>query len=341
MFFKRFDLFFILFLPFFLPFSACVQKSHPAGITPSVEETTILLNYLEENGNIVNSPGLPSIINASEVFENLENPGLLVIDIRPKYEYNQGFIPRAINVLPGEILDFFETKIDPNDYELIVLTCPNGSLSGYVNAVLLFLGYENVSTMRFGMSSWSNTVARDYWLSAIGDTLEGSLELTPNPKNAPGPLPAIATGETDGRNILLRQARKILNVSITDVEIGINEVLAKPDKYYLVSYWPEHHYNEGHIPGSIHYQPKKSLYSLQDIRTLPTDRPIVLYCYSGHHTAFVAPFLHLLGYEAYNLSYGANSFTHTTMSHDPSPTRSFSEKSIGNYPVYIGREKID
>lgn len=333
---------FIVFFFFFVLISinACNQRPNHTENNDKIDESGLLLSYLEENGNIVNGSGLPSIINSSDVFENLENPDFLVIDLRPGHEYNQGFIPRAVNVLPGDIIDFFENEIDVKNYELIVLTCSNGSLSGYVNAVLLFLGFENVSTLRFGMSSWRKSIAEDFWLDAIGNTLEGRLELTPNPKNAPGSLPVLATGETKGQNILKKRAQEILQVSASDVEIGINVVLENPKKFYLICYWPEHHYNEGHIAGSIHYQPKKSLHSSEEINTLPINKPIVLFCYSGHHTAFVAPFLRLLGYEAYNLSYGANSFTHTTMSRDPSPTRSFSEKSIGNYPLYIVREKI-
>ena len=321
--------------------NACIQKTHPIESKDKVDESSLLLSYLEQNGNILNSPALPSIINAFEVYENLENPDYLVIDLRPKQEYMGGFIPKAVNVLPKEILDFFEQKIDPDQYEKIVLTCPNGSLSGYVNAVLLFLGYDNVSTLRFGMSSWRESIAGKYWLSAISDTLEGRLEVTSNPKKMDGSLPLIYTGETIGHSILLKRAHEILDVSLEDVEISISELLDNPKKYYLIGYWPERHYNDGHISGSIHYEPKKSLHSSEDIKTLPVDKPILLFCYSGHHTAFVAPFLRLLGYDAYNLSYGANSFIHSTMSKDSSPTRSFSEKSIGNYPVYIGREKID
>jgi len=321
--------------------NACIYKTQSIESKDNVDESSLLLSYLEENGNILNSTALPSIINAFEVYENLENPGYLVIDLRPKHEYMGGFIPRAVNVLPKEILDFFEHSIDPEQYEEIVLTCPNGSLSGYVNAVLLFLGYNNVSTLRFGMSSWRENNAGKYWLSAISDTLAGRLEVTSNPKKLDGSLPIIYTGEAMGHNILLKRAREILDVSLEDVEIGINELLNNPRKYYLIGYWPEHQYNQGHISGSIHYEPKKSLHSSEEIKTLPVDKPILLYCYSGHHTAFVAPFLRLLGYEAYNLSYGANSFIYSTMSKDPSPTRSFSVKSIGNYPVYIGREKIN
>lgn len=336
---KRFKLTLSVFL-FSLLLSACFFKAKPDTVKPSNDETAILLSFLEENGDQVNGPGLPSLINSDDLFLHLDDPEWLIIDLRPKPEYAAGYIPSAVNVQPSDILDFFENQIEPETFERIVLTCPNGSLSGYVNGVLLFLGYDNVSILRFGLSSWSMDIARQYWLSGISDSLEGKLETTPSPQKVTGSLPLIATGEKNGQDILKQRAREILDVRLKDVEMDLNTVLEDPDKFYLVSYWPEHMYNLGHIKGSIHYEPKMSLHSQQEITTLPVDKPIVLYCYSGHHTAFVAPYLRLLGYEAYNLSYGSIGFIHSTMSKDPSPTRSFSEASVKNYPVYYLRDKI-
>lgn len=336
---KLFRLTYSVFLFSFL-LSSCFFKAQPAKVTPNNEETAILLKYLEENGDHVNGPDLPSLISADNLFQLFEDPEFLVIDLRPKTEYAAGYIPNAVNVLPSDILDYFENQIEPETFERIVLTCPNGSLSGYVNGVLLFLGYDNVSTLRFGLSSWNMDIARQYWLSGISDTLEGKLETNPSPQKTTGTLPLIATGEKSGHDILKQRAREILNVTLKDVEMDLNKVLENPEKFYLVGYWPETMYNKGHIKGSIHYEPKMSLHSQQEITTLPVDQPIVLYCFSGHHTAFVAPYLRLLGYEAYNLSYGSNGFIHSTMSLDPSPTRSFSEASVRDYPVYYLREKI-
>jgi rhodanese-related sulfurtransferase len=336
---KQFRQIFSVFL-FFLFFTACFHKAQPAKVTPNNEETAILLNFLEENGDQVNGPNLPSLISADNLFQLLDDPDFLIIDLRPKPEYASGFIPNAVNVSPSDILDYFENQIEPETFERIVLTCPNGSLSGYVNGVLLLLGYDNVSTLRFGLSSWNMDIARQYWLSGISDTLEGKLETNPSPQKTTGTLPFIATGEKNGHDILKQRAREILNVTLKDVEMDLNKVLENPEKWHLVGYWPENMFNQGHIKGSFHYEPKISLHSQQEIATLPVDKPIVLYCYSGHHTAFVAPFLRLLGYEAYNLSYGSNGFIHSTMSEDPSPTRSFSEASVRNYPVYYLREKI-
>jgi len=336
---KLFRLTFSAFL-FSLLVSACFFKAQPAMVTPNNEETAILLDFLEKNGDFVNGPELPSLIGADNLFQLLDDPDFLIIDLRPKAEYAAGFIPNAVNVAPSDILDYFENQIEPETFERIVLTCPNGSLSGYVNGVLLFLGYDNVSTLRFGLSSWSIGIARQYWLSGISETLEGKLETTPSPQKVSGPLPLIATGEKNGHDILKQRAREIMDVTLKDVEMDLITVLENPDKFYLVSYWPESMYNQGHMEGSVHYEPKISLHSQQEITSLPVDKPIVLYCYSGHHTAFVAPFLRLLGYEAYNLSYGSNGFIHSTMSKDPSPTRSFSEASVRNYPVYYWREKI-
>lgn len=314
-------------------FSACNRSGGDAAVQASAEETALLLKYLEESGNLVNSPAIPSLIEPETVFSNLQGSNYLVIDLRPAEEYNNGHIPNAVNVLPGDILDFFENKIEPNSYERIVLTCPNAMLSGYVNGVLIYLGYKNVSTLRFGLSSWDMDIASEYWLKAISDTLMGKLETSSNPKAAPGSLPALATGQKTGYAILHARAQEILNVSLEDITLSLGEVLGNPGKYYQVNYWPEDLYNAGHLPGGIQYVPKKSLHSNADILTLPVDQPISIDCYTGHHSAFVTPFLRLLGYNAFNLPYGSNSYIHSFMLEDPSPTRSFTEASVRNYPL--------
>lgn len=314
-------------------FSACNRSATNRAIQPSVVETALLLNYLEENGNLLNSPAVPSLIEPETVYGNLKGSNYLIIDLRPAETFEKGHIPNAVNVLPVEILDYFENQIEPNSFEKIVLTCPNAMLSGYVNAVLIYLGYSNVSTLRFGLSSWDKDIASEYWLKAISDTLMGKLETSSNPKAAPGSLPALATGQKTGYAILHARAQEILDVTLEDITLSLGEVLGNPGKYYQVNYWPSNLYLAGHLPGGVQYDPKKSLHSNVDIHTLPVGQPISVDCYTGHHSAFVTPFLRLLGYNAFNLPYGANSYIHSFMLEDPSPTRSYTEASVRNFPL--------
>ena len=68
----------------------------------------------------------------------------------------------------------------------------------------------------------------------------------------------------------------------------------------------QEHYDWGHINGAIQYTPKTSLLLDADLKTLPTDKTIVVYCYTGQTSAHVASYLRVLGYDAYTLTFGMN-----------------------------------
>lgn len=325
----------LIFLFFLL--AACTGKKQPAEPVPSKEKTATLLQYLEENGNLLNSPALPALINADDLFRLLHAQNVHIIDVRPLDAYREGHIQHSIHVRPSQILDHFEQVIDPGSFDLIVLVCENAMTSAYVNSVLLMLGYNNVLTLRYGLSSWDSDIADGNWLGAMSDHMEGRLVFQDNPKGPAGDLPAITTGETNGYRILRARARKVLQEHIPGSMVSINELMERPEDFYIINYWPRALYEAGHLPGAIQYTPKSSLHSNQYIHTLPTDKPIVLYCFTGHHSAYVTPFLRMLGYDAYNLPYGANSFIHTTMLTTQVVTRSFTEASIHHFPL-VGKD---
>lgn len=312
---------------------ACGAGNHHKAPPAGIEETAILLKYLEENGNLVNSPYLPALINADVVYNNLHAANIHIIDLRPADQFASGHIEHSVNVRPSGILDHFEHVIDPFGFDYIVLVCPNAMLSGYVNSILLMLGYRNVLTLRYGLSSWDQDIAEAHWLGAMDSSLEGKLETQAHQKNPAGELPAIATGYSLGHQILRARAREILQTTMDHVNVDKTDVLEHPERYYLVNYWPRDMYDNGHLPGAIQYTPKSSLHSTQYLHTLPAGQPIVLYCYTGHHSAYVTGFLRLLGYEVYNFPYGANAFIHHTMRTTQSMLRTFTEEHVHGFPL--------
>jgi len=46
---------------------------------------------------------------------------------------------------------------------------------------------------------------------------------------------------------------------------------------------------------------------------IPTDMPVVVYCWTGQHASQVVAYLNLLGYDAYDLANGANALFHTDL----------------------------
>ncbi|HRY98386.1 MAG TPA: response regulator, partial [Bacteroidales bacterium] len=57
----------------------------------------------------------------------------------------------------------------------------------------------------------------------------------------------------------------------------------------------------------------KFIRSQADLKTLPTDKPVVVYCYTGQTSAFMAAYLRLLGYDAKSLLFGGNGMIYDNM----------------------------
>jgi rhodanese-related sulfurtransferase len=80
-----------------------------------------------------------------------------------------------------------------------------------------------------------------------------------------------------------------------------------------VNYWSAADYSWGHIPGAIQYTPKADLKLDTFLKTLPTDKTIAVYCYTGQTSAHVAAFLKILGYDAKTILFGVNGMAYDTM----------------------------
>ncbi|MFN8206037.1 MAG: rhodanese-like domain-containing protein [Bacteroidales bacterium] len=60
------------------------------------------------------------------------------------------------------------------------------------------------------------------------------------------------------------------------------------------------------MPGAVQYTPKESMKLTASLKTLPADKPIAVYCYTGMTSAYLVAYLRLLGYDAKSILYGAN-----------------------------------
>ena len=89
--------------------------------------------------------------------------------------------------------------------------------------------------------------------------------------------------------------------------ISNTDVFANPTNYYIVNYWPANLYTSiGHIDGAVQYTPRQDLQLSTFLKTLPTDKTIVVYCYTGQTSANVTAILRVMGYDAKSLSHGTN-----------------------------------
>jgi rhodanese-related sulfurtransferase len=77
---------------------------------------------------------------------------------------------------------------------------------------------------------------------------------------------------------------------------------------FILSVRSPDHYALGHIPGAINI-PWKAVAEEENLAKLPTDQPIVVYCYTGHTGQIATTVLNLLGYDATNLKFGMMGWT--------------------------------
>lgn len=294
--------------------STMAQSATTAVKTPVTvgNESALLMKDLTENGDYVNSQNFPSLIKASIVHESLGS-NILIIDLRPADKFRKGHIKGAVNKSFGEIPAYFESGIKPFEYDKIIMVCNDGSVSSYTTSLLRLMGYGNVYAMRWGMSAWNNDYAKEGWLAGVSGKYETKLEKTVNEKTPGTSMPELVTGFSAGPEIAAERFKKLFAEGTDNVVITADEVFSDPSKYYVINYERKDKYEDGHIPGAFRYKPDGTLGYPDEMASIPSNKPVVVYCTTGHNSGFATAYLRLLGYDARTLKYGNNSFMHDKM----------------------------
>ncbi len=279
-------------------------------VKKAVNHVESVLEYFESKGDFINSKKVPTMVKTQDVFDNLGK--FLIVDLRKKEDFAIGHIKGAKNVELNNLLDFM-SKVTPSEFEKIVMVCYDGQVASYATSVLRLLDYTNIFAMKFGMSSWDKESAKDNWVAKISNDFADKLETKDNPKNEKGDYPVLESSKNKAIDVLEERVALVLKEGLKPYMLEAKDVFEAPEKYYIMNYWPKEKYDLGHIPTAVQYDPKKSLGRKTFLNTLPTDKPIVVYCYTGQHAAFVTAYLRILNYDAHVLAYGANSFMNGEM----------------------------
>lgn len=294
-----------------------------------VNESEELVKYYEANGDFINtSSHFIKAVDLNTAISTAEN--IAILDIRSATDYAAGHIQGAVNVAPADLLTYYAANSLASKTK-VVIVCYTGQTAGFAATILRLKGYSNVFDLQWGMCSWAYP---DRWNTARtnGQNNPITLQTTSNPKNAAGNLPTLTTGKTTGAEISDVRLAAVLAEGFGVASIDRNTVFANLSNYYIVNYWPEARYlNPGHIEGAINYVPQNDLKLAQFLKTLPTNKTIVVYCYTGHGSSIIAPYLRALGYDAKSLLYGANN-----LFYDANPGTKWGvgdDNMCKNYPV--------
>jgi len=82
-------------------------------------------------------------------------PRPVLVDVRERDEYEQGFIPGAIHIARGNLESRIEANA-PDRNAPVILYCESGNRSAYAAKTLTELGYTDVVSLAGGFSGWKD-----------------------------------------------------------------------------------------------------------------------------------------------------------------------------------------
>lgn len=281
-----------------------------------LNEAQVLIEYLESVdsplGKYYVNTTMPAITSATDVHNMMAVNAVYIIDIRSATDYADGHIDGAVNVAAGDVLSHVE-GINTDDYDKVVIVCYTGQTAAWATSILQLMGYDNVYSMAFGMCSW-NAYFADRWNNSTKNTYATQFTSEATAKGEEGDLPELSTGKADGQEILESRVSSVLSEGFGAANVSATEVFGNLDNYYIINYWPEAEYTDpGHIPGAVQYTPKQSIALASDLKTIPADRTVVVYCYTGQNSANLTAYLRVIGYDAKSLLFGTNGMIYNEM----------------------------
>ena len=212
-------------------------------------------------------------------------------------------------------------------------------MAAYTTQLLRLLGYGNVYSMRWGMSGWNTEFARDFWLKKISSDYQDQLVTEIFPKPEARSHPVLFSSTSDGEALLKERVSELLALGTDGIFSSAEDAFGNSDEYFIINFERRDKYESGHIPGAIRYKPQGTLGIPSEMSTIPTDRPVVVYCGTGQNSAFAVAYLRLFGYDASSLNGGNNEFMHQKMLDERSTLswHPFTEEEPAEYPFVTGK----
>ena len=229
-----------------------------------------------------------------------------IIDYRSDTDFDAGHIIGANNMTLAGLAENFDNL--PTD-KPILNVCYSGQTASVATAVLNMLGFDALN-LKWGMCGVDTSISGSQkWLTRIEADEQADLETDVNTTTTTYSFPDPDTDKSSAEDIIKDRFATKVAPGWPNIEADL--VWDNADDYFIINYWPEAHYlNPGHIPGSYQFTPNISLEKDEMLNLLPTDKTIVVYCYTGQTSAQVATYLTILGYEAKSLLYGTNGFAY-------------------------------
>jgi len=231
----------------------------------------------------------------------------VLVSVRSPEHYALGHVPGAINI-PWKTIAKPESLAQLPTDQPIVDYCYTGHTGQVAMTALNLMGYDTTN-MKFGMMAWTKN--DDVLATARFDPAavpDYAVETEPNEPTETYDFPALDTGASGDAEVIRTALDNYLSsdkapvISAQALFENLNDGDESNDPVVLSVRSPEH-YAIGHIPGAINI-PWTQLGDPANLAKLPPDKPIVVYCYTGHTGQVATTLLNAMGYDATNLKFG-------------------------------------
>jgi rhodanese-related sulfurtransferase len=168
--------------------------------------------------------------------------------------------------------------------------------------------------LKFGMMGWTKDDevlgTKRYSLDTSGDY---QLETEPNEATETYDFPTVSTGASDDFEIVRVAADNWLKNAQSPIipASALFENMNDGDEsndYLVLSVRAADAYALGHVPGAINIG-WKAVAKSENMAKLPADKPIAVYCYTGHTGMVAATALGIMGYDTHNVKFGMMGWT--------------------------------
>ncbi|OGU34281.1 MAG: hypothetical protein A2068_04115 [Ignavibacteria bacterium GWB2_35_6b] len=347
---KRKSIIFFSLLYFAASQLSCIEEAVLSSFTEDFETQALILREIEQRGDYINSQDLPAFKTASDVFNNLQD--CIILDVRTSEEFNSGHINDAINIHHTTLFDYVTNSYEVNkDY---IIISGSGQSASYYASLFRLYGLKNIYTLQFGMASWHS----DFAGLIIDKTQSPNLINIFNNIDYPKPkftnLPKLTKPDNSSiENFYTERIKTMFSEGFAETSTGNISAINTVDFEHLSVPGENEFYiclnrdifffgklgdlnNPGHPKGTVLYEcyyPGSLLKSTSYLQTLPADKTLILYSFSGQLSAMAVAQLRLLGYNAKSILFGAHAMFYerllNTLAYSPFV---FQKKLVVNYP---------
>ncbi len=276
-----------------VPFTVAAegQKEAPKA-EATVSKVEILQGAVDKHFSALSANGNYMVGQADFVDKVRAGEDMLILDIRQAADYEKGHVKGAVNVPWGpdiaKSIDFLPTD------KPVAVYCYSGQTANQANAMLNFIGVQ-AKSVKFGFNLGISKV------EGVDDVIVTEESSFPG-KTGIDVDPVL-------REAFVKYFENLANVkgtmyasNIVSEENAKKIVDAKDDNVYILSIRQKKDFDAGHVPGAKNIAWGDGMQSQFD--SLPADKKIIVYCYTGQTAGQTVAGLRLLGYDAVSLKSG-------------------------------------